>query len=563
MLSVLIYGRNDSHGYNLHKRAAISINCIAEVLTHEHDEILFVDCNTPDDMPTFPEAIHDLLTPQAKRVLRIFRLRSDLYKKYVPETPLKALETISRNIAIRRSNPQNRWLLSTNTDMIFVMRDKTKSLSDVVSALPDGFYELPRFEIPETLWESLDRTQPVSNIETLRNWGTRLHLNEAVIGRDIIRFDAPGDFQLVLREQMFEIHGFHEEMIWGWHVDSNLCKRLNLLNGETKTLEDQIFSYHCDHTRQWSSTHSQTRRHINDEEKFIFSVDTPYVPKQAETWGIPHEELEEIRLTPKYLSRLSDALEKSLPGMSTPLTYDYYIPDSYNHGELYDTHHVIPYLLDHLCTIPPTSNVGYFGGNYDLLSLLEQGLQQLGHTGTIYVHDSLLSMGQDIKPLPKNARTMDARSIVRESTVFIFDTGLMHFPRKTNEAGIEVASESKFVELYRKRLKKAFYLGIKSEALNKANSFSPRKFFFVSNKHTYFETFVNLYVDSVVTPYSCHVSHGFLRQNISPGSLITFSIKTQIVLFGVYHKELFRKVPFLFKFLRLIYRKFLLVEDPI
>ena len=28
MLSILLYGRNDSHGYNLHKRAAISLNAM-------------------------------------------------------------------------------------------------------------------------------------------------------------------------------------------------------------------------------------------------------------------------------------------------------------------------------------------------------------------------------------------------------------------------------------------------------------------------------------------------------------------------------------------------------
>jgi hypothetical protein len=54
MISVILYGRNDSYGYNLHKRAALSLNCIAELLTHDQDEILFVDYNTPDDFPTFP-----------------------------------------------------------------------------------------------------------------------------------------------------------------------------------------------------------------------------------------------------------------------------------------------------------------------------------------------------------------------------------------------------------------------------------------------------------------------------------------------------------------------------
>ena len=40
MISLILYGRNDSYGYNLHKRAAISLNCMAEVLDAPDDEIL-------------------------------------------------------------------------------------------------------------------------------------------------------------------------------------------------------------------------------------------------------------------------------------------------------------------------------------------------------------------------------------------------------------------------------------------------------------------------------------------------------------------------------------------
>jgi hypothetical protein len=46
-LSVVLYGRNDGHGYNLARRAALSLNAFAHVLS-EGDEILFADCNTPD-----------------------------------------------------------------------------------------------------------------------------------------------------------------------------------------------------------------------------------------------------------------------------------------------------------------------------------------------------------------------------------------------------------------------------------------------------------------------------------------------------------------------------------
>src|SRR5215211_6129700 len=104
MISAILYGRNDSHGYNLHKRAAISLNCIAELLRAPGDEIIFVDYNTPNDLPTFVEAIYDTLTPRAKKLLRVFRVRPELHERLVGPTHLVALEPHSRNIALRRSN---------------------------------------------------------------------------------------------------------------------------------------------------------------------------------------------------------------------------------------------------------------------------------------------------------------------------------------------------------------------------------------------------------------------------------------------------------------------------
>ena len=168
MISVVLYGRNDSHGYNLHKRAAISLNCIAEVLSDPGDEILFVDCNTPNDLPTFIEAIYDTLSPRAKQFLRVFRLRPELYARLVGQTHLFATEPHTRNIALRRSNPRNRWVLSTNTDMIFVPENGLSSLSEAVRDLADGHYVVPRFELPEPLWESFPRSSAREVMQTLR-----------------------------------------------------------------------------------------------------------------------------------------------------------------------------------------------------------------------------------------------------------------------------------------------------------------------------------------------------------------------------------------------------------
>ena len=81
MISVLLYGRNDAHGYNLHRRAALSLNCIAELLTDPDDELIFVDYNTPDELPTFIEAISDTLTDHCLARLRVLRVPAAIHEQ--------------------------------------------------------------------------------------------------------------------------------------------------------------------------------------------------------------------------------------------------------------------------------------------------------------------------------------------------------------------------------------------------------------------------------------------------------------------------------------------------
>ena len=139
MLSVILYGRNDSHGYNYHKRLSISLNCIAEMLSFENDEIIFVDYNSPEDVPTILEAVADTLTEKAKSLVKIYRIRP---RECSHKNSALPGEPLSRNAAIRRSNPENKWILSTNIDMVFVPGDPSKTLSSLVAELPEGFYQL-------------------------------------------------------------------------------------------------------------------------------------------------------------------------------------------------------------------------------------------------------------------------------------------------------------------------------------------------------------------------------------------------------------------------------------
>ncbi len=137
---VILYGRNDSHGYNLHKRAAISFNALAEAMFDPDDEILFVDYNTPEDHPTFPEAIHDTLTDKAQEGMRHAAAS-------VPSSmPISSRRSIwsrssgqSRNIALRRSESEQ------SLDPLYQYRHAAgagrvegQSLSDILGAVPDG-----------------------------------------------------------------------------------------------------------------------------------------------------------------------------------------------------------------------------------------------------------------------------------------------------------------------------------------------------------------------------------------------------------------------------------------
>ncbi len=531
MISVILYGRNDTHGYNLHKRAAISLNCIAEVLTDPGDEIVFVDCNTPDDMPTFPEAIQDTLTPRVKGLLRILRLRPALFEKHKRGSHLPALESQSRNLAIRRTRPDNRWILSTNTDIIYVLRPPAHSLTEVVTQLPDGFYELPRFEIPETLWESFDRMNPQGILRLVGRWGQGLHLNEVTLGRPEIRYDGPGDFQLMCREQIFAIQGFDESMVLGWHVDSNLCKRLYLLNGSTGSLLDQMYGYHCDHTRQATLAHGANRVE-NDQWRYFENVVSPYLPEQANTWGMPDEEIDEIRLSSDHVGRFARTLEDLLPGQTVPYTEREFTHRTYNQGLYYDTEHILPFVADHLVNVPAAADISYVGGNPDLLSRLGDFRARFGHSGRLLYAADLLAQANPGRPLALPAACVAAapETLFQRAFCFVFDAGMLSFPGVRPESGFTVRLADDAVLQYVWQFYKLFIALAQSEQEHQAADKSlPRKFLLIGSSHTWFEVPSQQLIGTTLTPHSSGVRHGYLREDAFTQPLFAPPVHTFVV----------------------------------
>ncbi|MCY3974302.1 MAG: hypothetical protein OXF02_01985 [Simkaniaceae bacterium] len=393
MLSVILYGRNDGHGYNYHKRLAISLNCIASLLRRRDDEILFVDDQTEEGLPTIVEAVADTLTQEAKERIRLLRVRKK--NRISPPDTLLQREAVVRNIALRASNPKNRWILSTNGDMIFVPVNRKESLSSLTEHLEERLYLLPRFEIPEKLWESaFHRSNPAETILFLHQNGSALQLNTTVRRKGFLTYDNPGAFQLMPRKTLIEIGGFDETMTPSHHVGANLCKRLYLYyDGTVSTLEESLRGYHCNHGGPSARKYRSKGGGENSRHGFVEEIRSPYIPAQKGDG----ERTESIALDtthPLLLRKRPDRPDDILIAEETFNTLTY------------SPRRIFPYLYDRLIALNPATKIGYFGYNETVaenlppLTLLRSGSEHSDHEILTSAEVLLFDFGFDEISLP-------------------------------------------------------------------------------------------------------------------------------------------------------------------
>lgn len=494
MLSIVLYGRNDSHGYNYHKRLAISLNCISEMLSHADDEIIFIDYNSTEDAPTILEAIADTLTEKTKSLLKIYRIR---LQQYLGKNSALSGEPFARNAAIRRSNPSNKWILSTNVDMVFVPVNPKETLSALVANLPERFYELPRFELPENLWESqFDRLKPKEILSFLRTHALEMQLNTIVRRPGFLVYDNPGDFQLIPRKVIFRVHGFNEQMQQGWHLDSNLCKRMSLYyNDVAKSLEDKLWGYHCNHTRQETFSHMQFAPE-NNWHTYISKINTPYIPEQSNSWGFANKNLEEIVIKKPCISSF---FKSSRPPS------DFSIDQGSFNTLTYDSARIFIHLSDHFYHLPTGSKVVYFGYNKELLQLIRIALP------------SVLVEG-------------DIVDLYEKAAVMIFDFG---FDQK-NFKGIAVTPSDQLYKDLKDKLKnimKQFLQVIELEKRQKKNV----KFIGINVLFTDFYALFHHHLTMRKTTFLTGISFGYLRKKHKKKHKRSFYIKKkQIKMYFMY-----------------------------
>ena len=271
------------------------------------------------------------------------------------------------------------------------------------------------------LWEAaFDRRDPVANLARLRDWAVRFRLNQVVHNSMPMRYDALGDFQAALRDDMFAIHGFDEEMLLGWHCDSNLAARLALYRGTVDTLVDKVFGYHCDHTRVAAANNKGRQTKMNDLNRFIWDVATPYLPAQADSWGWPDLDIEESRLDrdtsfERFFAGVGAAIEPAKVSYETT-TLDGSPSDDLS----YDVPHTLPFVCDQVLTYPGQTALMVVATRAEFLTRFSTAWRSMGFTGPILVPRECAGLPADLP----GVESAPFRELLRRAEMFIFEFGL-------------------------------------------------------------------------------------------------------------------------------------------
>ncbi|AFS53992.1 hypothetical protein [Leptospirillum ferriphilum] len=521
MISVLMGGRNDSHGYNMHKRVAISINTFASLFDEPDDEILFVDCNTRDGLPTLPEALMDTLTEKARKHLRVLRIRSSLYEKYKRGSVLPISESLVKNVAIRRSNPRNQWILSTTSDNVVIPRESQHSFSSLLHGIQDGLYELPRFSVPESLWGILNRNKPEEIQENFRKWGDKFGLHNSVLmDRPDIIYDNPGDFQLFPRAHAFRIKGFDEGMIRCWHHDSNLARRLYLLNGKSHSFLDKAFCYHCDHTWEVDYLHKRelTNSDINDPGQFIFNVTTPHWTDEDD-WGIPLETLEEIKLDSSLGQSILSIFSLTKNDKRAFLQEEFQSTDSFNSVLIKNSLDFSPFFLNLIIHYSKIEMIyiGFkpneFQDFFSNFNAIRKNIVRFEKRGFMSENLNLSLIELPQKKFESEPDLFQGTSMSNEDVhrVYLVDLTNQSLNHKMNYKCQVIPVDDDNFSQYKKWIQGNLSICLIEEEKRNRKGFSPSMFIFLGLMNSWAEDFIYPRFNLVHTTFGSHVMFGNAR----------------------------------------------------
>jgi hypothetical protein len=181
-----------------------------------------------------------------------------------------------------------------------------------------------------------------------------------------------------------------------------------------------VFGYHCDHTRVAAANNKGRATKMNDMDRFIWNVSTPYVPAQAETWGWPEFEIEEIRLDRET------AYERFVAGVGrvvdpAPVPYSTSSVEWHLYEDLtYDLAHTLPFVCDQVLTYPRHTSLLVVPARTDFIRGFAEAWRGMGFTGPVVVPTECDWITGEIEGVTR--QTFD--EALADADLFLFEFGL-------------------------------------------------------------------------------------------------------------------------------------------
>jgi hypothetical protein len=286
-LGVIVVNRND--GYKDNERGVIHFKSMLETF----DEINYIDWNSPNE--SYIWEIKDQLPKTGK--IKHYIISPDIVQQLIPYSDAsKCNETLSRNIAIRRSSAD--WIVSTSLDII---SPKREDLINTIDRLNNNtFYTISRRELPLSIVEKYTSEQWKELREEAIQTISERYFSAMVSPNDNYSLiNSCGDFQMAHRNVWFKIKGFEENMIYTCFSDTNVQKKAilegcgleALYNPPVFHIEHKPYSVNEKGERvQSSKFHTSTIKNAyNDVWRFVEYFEKT---ENTECWGLSDVEIE-------------------------------------------------------------------------------------------------------------------------------------------------------------------------------------------------------------------------------------------------------------------------------
>lgn len=268
--SVILASRNDNYGGNLHKRTTMALISLIE----NHDEVVFVDWKTKNGEGVISNIKNNL--PHTKKLKYVQVPKEFLVEKYPHLANYTMIESISRNIALRRT--ENDYVISTNIDIVTTPLDDSVLRENV-------FYTVPRRDVEESLHLSFNEYESLYNHLSVNRDSFRA---KERIGSETDKWsliNCCGDYQIGHKNVWNQMKGFEESILFGCGIDTNVMKKASFYS-DIQVLEHYIF--HLNHGKNGYRDEDESVPPMSDQNSIIrdFTETT-----NSDNWGMYNENL--------------------------------------------------------------------------------------------------------------------------------------------------------------------------------------------------------------------------------------------------------------------------------